>query len=226
MTDAVIEAQEIAAESAGALTEAKAFRISSQEQYIASAGRLQNIKALQKKVADAFDPHIKRAYDAHKALVAEKNTHLSPLTEAEGHIKRAVLAYTLAEEAKRREAEAKLQEEARKEREKLEAQAAKAAEKGKTEKAAALQERASAVVAPIVAPSMPKVSGISTRITYKAEVTSKITLLKAIVEGKVPLVAVDINMAFLNTQARALKETLEYPGVKVVQETGLASRSA
>jgi hypothetical protein len=33
-------------------------------------------------------------------------------------------------------------------------------------------------------------------------------------------------MPFLNNQARAMKETLAYPGIKVVQETGLASRSA
>lgn len=221
-----VETKELQQESTTALQVAKDFRVTNTEQYLASAGRLQAIKALSKKLDETFDPHIKRAFDAHRSLVAEKKVHQQPLIEAEGHIKRAVLGYQQEQERIRREAEAKAQEEARKEREKLEARAAKAAAAGKTEKAEALQQSAAAVVTPIITSTTPKVSGISTRVTYKATVIDKLELVKACAAGTVPLNALDVNMPFLNNQARAMKETLAYPGVKVEQETGIASRSA
>ena len=82
------------------------------------------------------------------------------------------------------------------------------------------------MVTPIIAPTVQKLAGISTRITYKATVIDKLALVQACAEGKVPLNAVDVNMPFLNNQARAMKETLTYPGIMVEQETAIASRSA
>lgn len=224
MTD--LATPELVQETSNALTVAKEFRVTSEEHYIESADKLKVIKALSKKLDETFDPHIKRAFDAHRALVAEKKQHQQPLIDAEGYVKRAVLGYQQEQERIRRAAEAKAQEEARKERERLEAQAAKAAEKGKTEKAAALEAAAAAVVAPIIAPTTPKIAGLSTRTTYRAEVVSKLELVKAVAAGSVPLNALDANMTFLNNQARVLKEDLIYPGVRVVQESGIASRSA
>lgn len=222
----LIETKEIAAESSQALTVAKGFKITSTEGYLKSAEMLKGIKALMKKLDDVFDPHIKRAFEAHRALVGEKKVHQTPLVEAEGIVKRAVLSYQLEEERKRREIEARAQEEARKQQERLEERAAKAEASGKVEKAAALQQAAASIVAPIIAPSMPKVAGLSTRVTYKAVVVDKLELVKAVAAGTVPLNALDANMPFLNNQARVMKDTLAYPGVKVEQETGLASRSA
>jgi colicin import membrane protein len=217
---------ELVQETSNALTVAKEFRVTSEQHYIESADRLKAIKALAKKLDETFDPHIKRAFDAHRALVAEKKGHQQPLIDAEGYVKRAVLGYQQEQERIRRAAEAKAQEEARKERERLEAQAAKAAEKGKVEKAAALQTAAAAVVAPIIAPTTPKIAGLSTRTTYRADVTSKLELVKAVAAGSVPLNALEPNMTFLNNQARVLKEDLIYPGVRVVTDSGIASRSA
>jgi hypothetical protein len=224
--NAVVETQAIAAESTGILTAAQTFKIANTAQYEEAGERLKAIKALSKRIDDTFDPHIKRAFDNHRALVAEKKTHLNPLQAAEALLKRAVLSYQLAEEVKRREAEARAQEVARKEREKLEAQAAKAAERGKVEKSEALSVAAASVIAPTVASTTPKLAGISTRTSYRAEVVDKMELVKAVAAGTVPLNALDANQPFLNNQARAMKETLAYPGVKVVQEQGIASRTA
>lgn len=221
-----IETVELQQQSSTTLTEAKAFKIAAAPKYQEAGERLKAIMALKKKIAETFDPHIDRAYKAHKELVAEKKSHETPLLEAEGHIKRAMLGYQQDQERIRREAEAKAQEEARKERERLEARAVKAAAAGKAEKAEALQQSAAMVVTPIIAPTTPRVAGISTRITYKATVIDKLELVKAVAAGTVPLNALDCNMPFLNNQARAMRETLAYPGVKVEQETGLASRSA
>jgi hypothetical protein len=223
---AIVETAEIAAEASATLTVAQNFKITAPGQYEEAGTKLQAIKALSKKIDDTFDKHIANAFKAHKDLVAEKKTHQSPLQTAEALIKRAMLGYQFAEEHKRREAEARAQEVARKERERLEAQAAKAAEKGKVEKAEALQAAAASVIAPTIAPTVQKIAGISTRTTYRAEVVDKMELVKAVAAGTVPLNALDANMTFLNNQARAMKDTLAYPGVKVATDTGLASRSA
>jgi hypothetical protein len=223
---AVIETSEIRQESSTALAVAKDFKVTSQDEYITSADRLKAIKALARKIDETFDPHIKRAFDSHRALCAEKKQHMQPLEDAERLIKKAVIGYQLDQERIRREAEARAQEEARKERERLEAQSRKLEAKGKAEQAAAKQAAADAVIAPTIAPSVPKVAGLSTRVTFKAVVLDKLELVKAVAAGIVPLNALDANMPFLNNQARAMRQTMAYPGVRVEEETGLASRSA
>jgi hypothetical protein len=222
----MIETTELAAEASATLTVAQSFKIANTGQFIEAGERLKGIKGLMKKIDDVFDPHIKRAHDAHKALVIEKKAHQTPLQTAEALLKRAITVYQIAEEQKRRELEARAQEEARKQREKLEAQAAKAAEKGKTEKAEALTIAAASVVAPLIAPTTPKVSGISMRTTYSHKVRDMKALVDAVSAGKVPLMALLPNTTFLNQQARAMRDSLDYPGVDVIVETGIASRSA
>lgn len=226
MSAVLVETTDIQRESTNTLATAKSFRIAEHKQYEEAGGMLRGIMALKKKVAETFDPHIKRAYDAHRSLVAEKKSHESPLEQAEQALKRSMLSYQLVEEQKRREDEALAQEEARKQRERLEAQAAKAAAKGRIEKAEALQATAAAVVAPIIPTSTPKLAGVSVRVTWRATVTNLMELVKAVAAGVVPLNALQADTTFLNNQARAMKETLAYPGVKAEQETGIASRSA
>lgn len=221
-----IVTQELAAEASGFLTAARGFKITSAEQYELAGARLKGIKALREKIATTFDPHIKRAHEAHKALIREKQDAEAPLVQAEATYKGALIAYQDELNRKAREEQARLEEQARKERERLEARAAKAEEKGKEEKAEALRMQAATVATPVVSIAPPKVSGISTRESWKARVTDKMALVKAVAEGKVPLTALDVNATFLANQARALKTELNYPGVEVYKDTVLASRSA
>lgn len=222
----LVATEAIKKESSDALTIAQNLKVVTNDDYLMSATLLQGVKVLQKRVADTFDKHIANAFKAHKDLVADKNSNLLPLTQAEALIKRAVLGYQVQQETVRRAAEAAAQEESRKEREKLEARAVRAAASGKVEKAEALQVAAASVVTPMIATTTPRIAGLSTRVTYKATLVDKLELVKACAAGIVPLNALDVNMPFLNNQARQMKETLAYPGVKVEQETGLASRSA
>lgn len=77
----------------------------------------------------------------------------------------------------------------------------------------------------VVTTTAPKVSGISRKITYKAELYSKMDLIKAIASGEVPDIYVDVNMGLLNKQAKSLKEHLNIPGVKAKAESGIAVRT-
>ena len=226
MTDMTIPAsRELAAEASGFLNASQTFKIATTEQYELAGDRLRGIKALRQKIAETFDQHIKRAHEAHKALVKEKSDAEAPLTAAEGIYKRAMLTFQQDQERRRQEEQARAEEAARKEREKLEAQAAKAEERGKVEKAETLRAVATTIATPVIASTTPKVSGISTRSTWRAEVTSKPDLIKAVAAGTVPMAALDPNDTFLNQQARSLKNELNYPGVKAVEEKSLASRA-
>lgn len=208
------------------LAEARVYKIVSQDQYSGAGERLKGIMSLKKKVNETFDPIISKAHAAHKEAVLQKKNHEGPLIEAEGLYKRAMLGFQQEQERIRRETQAKLEEEARKEREKLEARAAKAEEKGKSEKAEELRTQAATVPTPVVQIETPRVSGVSTRETYKAEVTDLMLLVKAVAAGTVPLGAIEASTTFLNGQARLQKTALQYPGVKVVVEQGISSRAS
>ena len=116
-----------------------------------------------------------------------------------------------------------------------------AARLGKTQKvldaiaaaqqARAIREQAEAqkaaplvVEAPVVKSRVAKVAGTSVRTTYSAQCIDVLALAKAVVEGRVPVEAIQADSVFLNRQAVALRETFErvYPGCKLVKNTGIA----
>lgn len=100
------------------------------------------------------------------------------------------------------------------------------AETAQAEADASAQEAAVTTVTPMfTAPA--RVSGISGRVTYAAQVDDLTALVKAIAEGKAPIEAISANTSFLGLQARAFKKVGPlYPGVTVVAERGLSARAA
>jgi hypothetical protein len=127
------------------------------------------------------------------------------------------------EEAKARELEAQgkqAQADARRE-------AAEAAEAARLQDAEAKRMAAEMMpTAPVVHMETPKVSGLSSRENWSALVTDKMALIKAVAAGEAPAELIDINTATLNRLAKALKNGLNYPGVKAVSDRSYASRSA
>lgn len=80
-----------------------------------------------------------------------------------------------------------------------------------------------AVATPVV-PKAEKVAGLSERQIWSAEVVSKMGLVKAVAAGTVPLVALDANMPFLNSQAKSMKAEMHIPGVKATPRTSFAGQ--
>lgn len=217
------EALELAEQTGALATITTAITIKGAADYEAAGERLKQFSAKEKEVEE-FRKKLKAPIlAAGKAIDAFFDAPLKRLASARAAYKVAILGYQQEQERIRREAEARAQEEARKERERLEAKAAKLAEKGKPEKAEAVAAAAAAVVSPILPTTTQRLSGISNRTTYSAQVTDLLLLVQAIAAGSVPLNAVIANTPFLNNQARAMKETLNYPGVKAVATTGLAA---
>lgn len=192
--------------------------------YERAAGMLLGIKDLRKKIADTFDPHIDRAYKAHKALVQEKKDAEAPLLEAEMTIKGHLRAYDDEQERVRREAERLAQEQARKDAEAraLAEAAAMEREAAATGDEALRAEAHEIIAAPIVVPvvsvakATPKVSGIAYTETWSAEVTDLGALIRYVAAHPEFAPLLTPNMTALNQQARSLKSLLRIPGVRAV----------
>lgn len=104
---------------------------------------------------------------------------------------------------------------------------AQAAETAQAQAATAAQEAAVVTVAPPSIALVPKLSGVSGRMTYTAQVENLKLLVHAIAEGKAPIEAIQPNTVFLGQQARAFKKAgVLYPGVTVLAESALSVRAA
>lgn len=205
----------------------QANAIATPDQFQATADHLKEIKRAQKAADDFFDPIAKQAYELHRGICARKKLLTDPLAHSERVDKAKMLDFQRAEDAKaeteRRRLQAEADEAARREREALEKRAA-AAKKPETQER--LREQAASVVAPVVAvaSAAPKLSGVSTRKAWKAEIVDLEKFLAFCCEAK----RVDLllpNMKSIEGMAKALKERASLPGVKFFEVESMAASS-
>lgn len=180
-----------------------------------------NIKAIEAQLEPfrkARYESLQRIYDISKRLVA-------PLEDIKKRGSRLIAQYQIAQEQKRKAAE---EEERKRQLELAQKQQEQEAEtlfaEGREAEAVALLETQPTVV-PVVAPAtVAKVAGISkARERYKADVVDFPALVKAVAEGKVPILALLPDQKWLDGQAEQMKKLLQYPGVRLKKEVGLAS---
>jgi hypothetical protein len=204
--------------------QAKALSIVDLESLKRGNELLLNIKDIRKQIADTFDPLAAKAHEAHKAILAEKKKAEAPLIEAEGIVKPAIARFMAEEERKRREEEARLAEIARKQAEEMALAAAIEAEEAGAPPEEVDAIAAAPVFVPTVAPPPPpKLSGVSIRKVVKFEVTDLRALVKAVAAGQVPIEALQPNDVVIGAQARSLRGSLRWPGVRVWEEDSVAA---
>lgn len=160
----------------------------------------------KKSVMDLFRP----ATDALSAL--------------ERVLKPKIAKFHQDQEAERLRLEAEAADKAKREREKLEAKAEKLREQGKAEQAEQLQIQAETTVAATPVLHTPKVSGISMRKTWTAEVTNPVEFLKAIIVGDAPVTVLEFKQAELNRLAGVWQSNKTIPGLSITQKSSVASR--
>jgi hypothetical protein len=202
---------------------------------------LRSIKTLRAQVQAWFAPHIEAAMEtkrkaeaARKALADERERMEAPLVDAEGVLKRSLLAFEAEEERTRLEQERVLQAEAQRRAEAatLEAAAAMEREATATGNAEMLQEAADILEQPIDAPvvsvqrQVAKVQGVTYRDNWKAhpEVNVK-ALAAAVAAGTVPVTFLTVNMTAINQFARSTQGTQPVPGVKFFNDRQVAARA-
>ncbi len=245
----------LATEAQKQLTNAKDYVIDSPTMFELASEDLMKVKALQKDVEakrTAITGPINQAVKAINDLFRAPKEFLD---QAESTLKRAMVTYSNEQERLAAEARRKAEEEARIERERLakiereqaeaaakaQAEAQAAAEAGDKEAAAkamqaaqeAQEQAAMAAMTANVVTVTPaveapaKVSGISSRSTFSAEVIDLMELVKAVAEGKAPIECIAPDTKFLGAQARAFKKAGQlYPGVLAKEERSIAARAA
>lgn len=215
MTDFAIPREAlILAEETGKVIEAiKDVKIVDATMYAAAGERLKELSTAEKRIEDMRKSLKAPILAAGKAIDAFFGAPLDRINAARNSVKRSLLTYQQDEERKRREIEARAQEEARKQAEKLQRQAEAAAAKGKAEKAEALQAAAASVIVPIIPPTTQKLVGISNRETWHFEITDFSKLPR---EWTMP------DDKKLGSYVRAMKSETDIPGVRVFSKDGLA----
>lgn len=219
------DAKQQATQAVSLLELAEATEIVDQETFDYAGRQLQEIKRAEKDITAKRVAMTRPIDEAKKTIMDFFRGPLDALGKAESTLRRVRLAYTTEQERLRAAEEARLRELARKEAERLQARADAAEAKGKTEKAEDLRAQAYSIPAPVVVAAQTKTEGIATRTTYSAEVTDKAALIAAVAAGQVPDVVLTVDMKVVNAQARALKDSLNYPGVKVIRSTSEAVRT-
>lgn len=245
----------LAGKAQSALANATDFVIDSATMFELASEDLKQVKTLQKEVEEKRTSITGPLNQAVKAVNDLFRSPKEYLDKAEATLKRAMVTWTTEQERIAAEARAKAEAEARAERERLaaiEREQAEAARKAQEEAQAAAaagdQEAAAAAMAAAqaaeqqaavaamtaqvvtVAPAVEapaKVSGISGRVTYSAEVTDLMELVKAVAAGAAPIECLQADTKFLGAQARAFKKSGQlYPGVMAVAERSIAARVA
>ncbi len=167
------------------------------------------IKDALKELESTFGPIKKKAHETWKEIVAQEKRHEEPLLAAERVIKQKIGAYTVEQERKRREEEARLLIEAKKrEEETLLSLAIEAEKQGQKQEAEAILETPTFVPPPIV-PATPKITGVSTRIAWKFRITDP---------NAVPRQYLVPDEKAIAGVVRSLGERTNIPGVQVYPE--------
>ena len=233
--------QGLETESASWAARAKGLQVIDKETYLNASHLLTSVKHFRAQIAAWFAPHIEAAMEtkrkadqARKALVDEKDRMEAPLVDAEVLLKRSLLAWDTEQEQVRQTQERHLQAEARKQAEALTLAAAAAME---TEAVAAgdeamLQEAHDILDQPMelpvvtVAKLMPKVQGVTYRDNWKVHEDVDVkALAAAVAAGSVSRIFLVPNMTALNQFARATKGTEKVPGVRVWNDRQVAARA-
>ncbi|TSA55668.1 hypothetical protein D4R42_05220 [bacterium] len=185
---------------------------------------LREIKTVRKRLKDVFKPIVDAQKAAYQVTVGEFKKYDDPLKLAEVTVKQGIGTYQVEAERKRKAAEEKLQEEARKQAEEIQLQAASQAEQnGNADAAEAIISQP--VAAPRVKIEKEVTEGVSTRKLWSAEVTDLMALVKAVAAGEQPLTFLKADTTALNSMAKAQKELMKVPGVEAVSKVTVAARS-
>lgn len=207
--------------------ESAAIVIRTDDEYTAVAERLKVITSFKRRVQDFFRPHKERANAAHKALCDDERKVLKPAETDESRLKSALVTYATEKERARRAEEARLREEQRRQEETRRLEEAAALERAAVASCdLAMQEEAEALIeAPIpempvqtTAAAAPKIDGLSYRDVYRGHVVDLDALAAAALKDPQlrGYIKIEPNQTAIDAMARALREKLNIPGVKLV----------
>ena len=191
----------------------------------AYAGELtKQVKQMQEKVTDYWEPMRKATYEAYKSVTDHKKEMLDPLASAEKILKKKMGAYTLQKEKERREREEELRRQAEAEMNRKLEEAAKAESEGDALGAEMAMTEAevmeNVVTTAVIKPEAPTMKGVSTTKTWKITKVDP-TIVPTHVQG-VEIRPVD-EKAVLRL-IKATKGTIKIPGITYEEDVAVSVR--
>ena len=204
-------------------TQARSIVVSNVDEHREALHFVQDVVALKRSINERFDPVKKAAHSAHKAVCAMERELTDPLDAARSLVTRKVADYEVAERRRAEEEARARAEEARKaEEERQLADAIAAEEMGDIAEAEAIIDEV--IEAPVVMPQVQvaKVSGVSMRSTWRADVTDPMALIRYVAEHPESFDLLTPNVSALNAMARRQKGQMAIPGVQAVEERSMS----
>lgn len=183
---------------------AKALKVTNVEEHAAALEDLKTTATVEKFIKDLYANPKKILHQAHKDMCADEAKYLVPIGEVRALIGGKCIAFEDIQRQKAEEIQRQAQEAARQQEEERQlADAIDAEQAGDKEGAAAILEEK--VEAPViqVAPVLATVAGVSSRVTWSAEVTDKAKLLAYVATHPEWLNLIEPNMPALNKLAQA-----------------------
>lgn len=191
----------------------------------AYAGELtKQVKQMQEKVTNYWEPMRKSTYDAYKSVTDHKKEMLDPLAAAEKILKKKMGAYTLQKERERREREEELRRQAEAEVDRKLEEAAKAESEGDMLGAEMAMTEAEVMenvaTTAVIKPEAPVMKGVSTQKTWKITKIDPVTV-PTHVQG-VEIRPVD-EKAVLRL-IKATKGAIQIPGITFEEDVTVSIR--
>ena len=203
---------------------ANEIEIVSDEDFTNAGELTKQVKALQKKAEEYWEPMRTATYDAYQAVLKHKKEMVDPMKKAEKTLKDKMSTFSIEQEKKRKAQEEELRRQAQEEAEKNLAEALEAEKNGDAtaaEYAMAEAEVMSDVAANTTIPEAPKVKGVSK--TKSWEITS-------IDSGIVPTSVAGVEIRPVDEAAvmrliKASKGQVEIPGVTYKETYSISVRA-
>lgn len=180
---------------------------------------LVRIGVIRKEITKFFAEPIKKAHEAHKAILAKKKEVENPLIEAEKILKPKIRVYVIEQQRIKEKAERKArEEEERKKREAEEAvrRAADLENEGKTEEALNALDEAEKIETEkpkTEVPKGPTMAGVHTRKYWRWIVVDA---------SKIPQQYWMLDKAKIDAEVRQFKGDAAIPGIEAYEETDIA----
>jgi hypothetical protein len=210
----------------------QSFAVTTQQEYEQVGLTLTEIAAAIKVREDFMRPIKEDAHRAHRTACEREKTLLAPLQKLMTTLKAAALAWKTAEDRRRREEEARLAEQTRRQLEDLAvAQAAQLEAAGQGQAAALVLEQAVSTPLPVIVlpPAAPAVDGVATTKRWAwRPIGGETPDARERAVQLVPRQFLELADAKITAYVRAMKGTARIPGIEVyeVEDLRVSARVA
>jgi len=198
---------------------AKDYAVIDIQSNTAALERIKTLRSAEAQIREYFEPSRKAADRVKREILATRDGFIGPIAEARALYDAAAVEY---EEHEREIAERQrrdLEEQARKAEEEKQIQDAIEAEaRGDAAEADAIMEEKPQAVAVSVEPQIAKVGGVTSRVTWSAEVHAFFKLVEYVAIHPEWLNLLLPNQVALNKMATAQQGSFQFPGVRAVSK--------